>query len=125
MGASIERGQSGEALAERYLLGQGLTILERGWRSGALEVDLIAQEADELVIVEVKTRSLQAGYPSPIEAVDRRKQRNLIRAANAYLIEKRLQLSVRYDVVGILLSPIEGEVIVEHVRSAFYPSMRS
>lgn len=125
MGASIERGQSGEALAERYLLGQGLTILERGWRSGALEVDLIAQEADELVIVEVKTRSLQAGYPSPIEAVDRRKQRNLIRAANAYLIEKRLQLSVRYDVVGILLSPIEGEAIVEHVRSAFYPSMRS
>lgn len=125
MGASIERGQSGEALAERYLLGQGLTILERGWRSGALEVDLIAQEADELVIVEVKTRSLQAGYPSPIEAVDRRKQRNLIRAANAYLIEKRLQLSVRYDVVGILLSPLEGEAIVEHVRSAFYPSMRS
>lgn len=125
MGASIERGQSGEALAERYLLGQGLTILERGWRSGALEVDLIAQEADELVIVEVKTRSPQAGYPSLIEAVDRRKQRNLIRAANAYLIEKRLQLSVRYDVVGILLSPLEGEAIVEHVRSAFYPSMRS
>lgn len=125
MGASIERGQGGEALAERYLLGQGLTILERGWRSGALEVDLIAQEADELVIVEVKTRSPRAGYPSAIEAVNLRKQRNLIRAANAYLAEKKLQLSVRYDVVAIQLSPVDDEAILEHVRSAFYPSLRS
>lgn len=122
MGASTERGQRGEALAERYLLEQGMTILERGWRYRRLEVDLIAQEADELVVVEVKTRSTKGGYPSATEAVDGRKQRNLIRAANAYLLQKGLQLSVRYDVVVIQLSSVEDEAILEHIRSAFYPS---
>ncbi|MFV2066160.1 MAG: YraN family protein [Pirellulales bacterium] len=112
-------GQRGEVAAARYLKGQGYTIVARGDRSPWGEIDLVAVDGRTVVFVEVKTRrSHDRGHPA--EAVDLRKQRQITRAALAYL--KRHQLlenACRFDVVAVTW-PIEARrPTIEHFRSAF------
>ena len=118
-------GDEGEDVAAAYLEAQGLVVLERQYRFERAEVDLVCFEpatayerGGELVFVEVKTRT-GLGYGRPEEAVTEAKQRQVIRAAQAYLHERRLEGSpCRFDVVGVLLKG-EAEPEVEHFRDAF------
>ena len=74
------------------------------------EVDLIALDRSTVVFVEVKTRT-QPGFGSPLEAVDRRKQRQIQRAAQQYLTENRLHdRDARFDVVGVWWDERPGAV---------------
>ena len=73
-------------MATKYLVDQGYVILDRNYRKGHQEADIIALDNDELVIVEVKTRSGDTWF-APEEAVDHRKRRNLIRVANNYILK--------------------------------------
>ncbi len=123
MGATAQKGWFGEEVACRYLEGLGCSILERNWRWGHKELDIIAQEGRELLIVEVKLRQAR-DYARAVEAVDTKKQQHLIRAANAYVQYKKLELSVRYDIIGIELKP-DNSYTIEHIKNAFYPRMRS
>ncbi|MBO7499129.1 MAG: YraN family protein, partial [Bacteroidaceae bacterium] len=68
-----ETGRRGEDLATAFLLSKGYGILERNWKSGRKEIDIIAQDGRDLVFVEVKTRSSEDVLPA-IEAVDARKR---------------------------------------------------
>ena len=71
------------------------------YRCGAGEVDLIALDRCTVVFIEVKTRT-QPGFGTPFEAVDRRKQRQIQRAAQQYISENRLHArDARFDVVGV------------------------
>lgn len=111
-------GKKGEQLAKEYLLQKGWQLLEENWRVEHKEVDLIFREGDELVIVEVKTRSTDYfGYPE--EAVSVAKEKHLIHAAEAYLEEHNLDMEVRYDVVAIIMR--NGRQELTHIPDAFYP----
>lgn len=113
-------GKKGEDLAVAYLEAKEYKILERNWRFGKGEVDVICTHAAYVVIVEVKTRSTGFFGP-PEEAVNKKKQRFLIRAADAYVNEKDLQLEVRYDIVSIILSAETHSI--KHIEDAFYPTL--
>ena len=75
-----ELGQLGEELACEWLREMGHTILERNWRSGHLEVDIISYDADGIHFVVVKARQESIQAP-PQMSVDWQKQRNIVQAA--------------------------------------------
>ena len=111
-----DTGKRGEELAAGYLRKAGFTILEKNWRRGYLEVDLICLDGDYLVLVEVKTRAdLRHGLPE--EAVTKKKERHLLEAAELYLDLKNMQNEVRFDIVSVWDS--EAEVRINHIREAF------
>lgn len=116
-------GKLGEALAVEALAGAGYAILERNWRCDHLEVDFIALKDDRVIFVEVKTRSNID--EDPLAAVTAQKMRRLVRAANAYLAQKKLPHEPQFDIVAISGDPESGEARVEHIRDAFFPPLRS
>jgi putative endonuclease len=117
----IRLGRTGESLAVEYLLEEGYEILERNWRFRHIEVDIIARDRDQLVIAEVKTRTGNS-YGEPYTAVDIRKQRALIFAAERYIFSRNLDLDVRFDIVSIIID--HNRTVVEHIRDAFHPTAR-
>lgn len=118
MATHNDLGTQGEELAVAHLQKQGYTILDRNWRFGKEEIDIIAQMADELVIVEVKTRNSDF-FGQPHEFVSRAKQNHLIRAAHAYVEKHDLDLEVRFDIIGVIINK-NGEWL-EHLEDAFQP----
>jgi putative endonuclease len=110
-------GKQGERVAEQYLKRKGYKVVERNYRCAAGELDLIVLDRRVVVFVEVKTRTGH-GFGTPLEAVEFRKQRKMIQAAQFFLTAKRLhQRDARFDVVGI--SWPSGEPVVEHIENAF------
>ena len=81
-------GRLGEKFAEQVLCLQGYRILERNYRCRDGEIDLIADKDEELFFIEVKTRR-NSWFGQPCEAVDRRKQMNLRKAAQSYVAKNR------------------------------------
>lgn len=116
---NIKLGKLGEDLATDYLVSKGYTIFERNWRNHHKEIDIIAFDGKMLVIVEVKTRQTD-DFGTPDLAVDRRKQRLLIAAANAYIFSHNIDYETRFDIITVVLK--EGqEPNIEHLEDAFYP----
>ena len=113
-----QTGHAGEDMALSYLLKNGYTILDSNWRFGHLEVDLIALDHHTLVFIEVKTRSTDI-FVSPIKAVHRQKQQNIIRAANTYLLKHHYTYEVRFDIIAILKT--NKETRLEHLKDAYSP----
>ena len=110
-------GKQGERVAEHYLKKKGYKVVERNYRCAAGELDLIVLDRRVVVFVEVKTRTGH-GFGTPLEAVEYRKQRKMIQAAQFFLTAKRLhQRDARFDVVGV--SWPSGEPVVEHIENAF------
>lgn len=112
-----ELGKQGEQWALQFLKAKGYTILETNWRHEKEEVDIIARDKDELVIVEVKTRSTDA-FGDPEEAVTPQKARRLIRAAEAYVLKHNLDIDTRFDIISILVK--NGKRTIRHITDAFY-----
>lgn len=116
---NIKLGKLGEDLATDYLVSKGYTIFERNWRNHHKEIDIIAFDGKMLVIVEVKTRQTD-DFGTPDLAVDRRKQRLLIAAANAYIFRHNIDYETRFDIITVVVK--EGqEPNIEHLEDAFYP----
>ncbi len=110
-------GRWGEDIAARYLRKKGMKILGRNVRSPVGELDIVAQHGRTLVFVEVKTRrGVSHGHPQ--EAVGATKQRQIMRAAQWYLVERKLdRLQPRFDVVAVRG---DGEFAdIEHFPGAF------
>jgi putative endonuclease len=113
-----ETGHRGEEIALEFLKNQGFVIQEINWKNRHEEIDIIALEGQELVIVEVKTRSgLQFGRPE--ESVSFRKQKNLVNAAEEYIRRKSSDLETRFDIISVLLRGESTEI--RHIRRAFSP----
>lgn len=111
-------GAYGERVAVRYLIDQGMALLDRNWRGTAGEVDIIARDGDDLVFCEVKTRRTETFGP-PIESVGPSKARRIRRLAAEWLTISGLRpREVRFDVVSVRPRP-EGAASVEHLRGAF------
>ncbi|MBI3871445.1 MAG: YraN family protein [candidate division Zixibacteria bacterium] len=113
--------RAGEELAARHLEGLGYEILARNWRSpqSRNELDIIARDASCLVFVEVKTaRSLRFGHP--VEWITTRKQKAIIRAAQAYLEALHpTAREFRFDAIAIAPPGVIGEHALTHVKAAF------
>ncbi|MFT5857982.1 MAG: putative endonuclease [Flavobacteriaceae bacterium] len=114
----IELGREGERLATIHLRSKKHIIHVQNYRYRRGEIDIISETKDFIVATEVKTRQSRS-YGSPINAISRTKQRQLIHVMNAYMIEKMHEKEVRFDVVSIILNQHEQEI--EHIESAFYP----
>ena len=111
-----EFGVTGEQMAARYLEDQGYVILDRNYRKGHKEVDIIALDQGELVVVEVKTRANE-DYFTAEQAVDHRKRQNLIRVANDYVRSHRRTEPLRFDIIAIVGSGANAEI--RHTKNAF------
>ena len=110
-------GTAGEKAAIAYLIQNGYTIVETNWRHRRYELDIIAQSLDELIIVEVKTRSL--GFlESPTEAVTHAKIRRIIAATESYILRSDIDLSIRFDIISVVKTAQGYDV--EHIPNAFY-----
>src|ERR1039457_5754929 len=116
-----ETGKKGEEIAVKFLKNKGYKILETNWRLGRNEIDIIAMDGKIIVVAEVKTRQSNS-FGEPEIAVTREKQKALVRAANAYVRLKHLDLEVRFDIISIILEK-DCEKI-NHIADAFYPLLR-
>ena len=116
-----ELGKMGEKLARDFLMAKGYRILEQNCVCGNKEIDIIALDGKELVIVEVKTRRVQY-LVEPEETVDKYKQRFLIWAAEYYIERNKLDIDVRFDIVANVVDK-NNEHRIEHIENAFYPML--
>lgn len=114
-------GKWGEEYAANYLLGKGYDILERDWRIGHRDIDIIARspEGDTVVFVEVKTRTNDI-VTDPRDAVDLRKIRSIGWTANAYVKQRNVIDLLRFDIISIVGSN-DANADIKHVEDAFNP----
>jgi putative endonuclease len=111
-------GIKGEQIATDFLQKKGYTILNRNWRAGNKELDIVAQKGDTIVFCEIKTRtSHEFGFPE--EAVTRRKQQHIKMAAAAWQEANPGHDYIRFDIVAILLDDT-GIKEIMHFEEAFY-----
>jgi putative endonuclease len=110
-------GEEGERIAEAWLVQRGWRILDRRFRSGHRDLDLVAERSGVVAFVEVKARRGKS-FGHPVEAVNWRKQRELTRSAAVWIARfggsKQL---FRFDVVGVLMD--ESGTRIRHVENAF------
>jgi len=110
-------GELGERIAERWLRRRGWRIVQRRFRSGHRDIDLVVERDGTVAFVEVKARK-GAGFGGPVQAVNYRKRKQLERSAMVWIDRHgREAESYRFDVVGVLLNG--AEVLVCHVENAF------
>ena len=119
----MELGRRGEDVACEFLTGKGHTIVQRNFRSGHLEIDIISLDRNGVHFVEVKSRVAPV-MVSPEENVTMSKQRKVADAALRYLNmakDKRIppDAEVNFDIVAVTFD--RGKEIVEWFPNAFYP----
>jgi len=114
-------GLRGERIAEEWLVRRGWRVVERRFRSGHRDIDLVVErvgaEGRLIAFVEVKTR-VSSGYGGPLGAVHWRKQREMARAARDWMSQSAGPAATfRFDVVGVIYGQGPTEVI--HIENAF------
>lgn len=113
-------GNYGEELAVKFLKEKGFEIIERNYRYGKGEIDIIAKDKNELVFFEVKYRN-NLEYGSPEYALTKSKQRQVRKISELYIMQKGNELTyenARIDVIAILNLPNEKPNI-NHIENAF------
>lgn len=117
-----ETGKQGESVARKYLETNGYTVLETNWRFHHYELDIVATNNEELVVVEVKTRS-ENYLIAPEQAVDRAKIRRIVTASDAYVRMKHIDLPIRFDIMCLIKKGSDYSV-EDHIEDAFYAPIR-
>ena len=106
-------GKKGEKLVEEYLKKRGCKILKRNYRTPFGEADIIALDKDEIVFVEVKTRTSDK-FGLPKEAVTKQKQQTYRKIAQFYWLRTGEEPNARFDVAEVFSN---GEI--EYFKGAF------
>lgn len=110
-------GELGERIAERWLRRRGWRVVQRRFRSGRRDIDLVVERDGTVAFVEVKARK-GAEFGGPVQAVNHRKRKELERSALVWIDRHgREAESYRFDVVGVLLNG--ADVRICHVENAF------
>ena len=110
-------GELGERIAERWLRRTGWRVLQRRFRSGHRDIDLVVEREGTIAFVEVKARRGDR-FGQPVEAVNWRKQKELTKSAQVWIDRHgRAEDSYRFDVVGVLMTG--DRVRIRHVEHAF------
>ena len=116
-------GRMGEDLACDYLVRHGHTIVDRNWRGGHLEIDIVSLDTVGIHFVEVKSRVAPVSS-SPEENVGYYKQRRIVAAATKYLHSEKKMSQMRdrevfFDVFSVIF---EGEKTeVNYFPQAYIP----
>ncbi len=110
-----ELGTWGEEQAADFLIHKGYTILERDWKSGHRDIDIIATNGQVVVFVEVKARRNRI-FGEPEDAVDYMKMHNLRAAINHYVKFKNIRLDIRFDVITVVGTPYMGQAEITHIE---------
>ena len=113
----IKIGKEGEDEACRYLESEGYQIMEKNFRYGSAEIDIIAERQGWLVFTEVKLRS-GGSFGPPEIFVNRAKRDNIRRAAREYLYRKNWSGNLRFDVIAITRRQGRDEIF--HITDAFH-----
>jgi len=94
-------GNAAEDIAAAFLIERGMTVTHQQYRTRVGEIDVIAQDGDEIVFVEVKARKTnEFGYPE--ESVTRQKLNKIMYAGEIFLKTHQLERSrYRIDVIAI------------------------
>jgi putative endonuclease len=110
-------GELGERIAERWLRRQGWRVVNRRFRNGHRDIDLVVERDRTIAFVEVKARK-GADFGGPVEAVNWRKQKELTKSAYVWIERHGQPLEqYRFDVVGVL---VDGKAVrIRHVPDAF------
>ena len=109
-------GTEGEKLALDYLIANRYEVLEKNYTYLKAEVDIIAFKENTLIAVEVKTRS--SGYfGNPQDFIHPKKIQLLVLAIDHYVLEKDLDVAVRFDVIAIVKQ--KNAFQIEHLKDAF------
>ncbi len=118
MASHNQLGNKGEQIARNYLTKKGYIIKEQNWRYKHKEIDIIALKDEQLIIVEIKTRSSD-DWQHPSESITNAKIKFLVDATEAYIMEHDLDMETRFDVVSVIKNKNEWQI--EHEEEAFYP----
>jgi putative endonuclease len=117
-------GKWGEDYAADYLQKKGYILLERDWTYGRSkrDIDIICKTPDltTVVFVEVKSRG-KDDVTDPEDAVDRKKMRHLMVAADEYVKSHDISEELRFDIVAIIGKRNSKQVKVNHIEDAFNP----
>ncbi|MEI6817249.1 MAG: YraN family protein [Bacteroidota bacterium] len=113
-------GKQGEDMACQHLCKNGYEVLGRNLFFRKAELDIVAKKGNDLVFVEVKTRT-KGSLMSPEQAVDMRKQRLIIEAASDYIEKMDVDMDARFDIISVVVNGSESTI--EHIESAFFPSI--
>ncbi len=117
MAEHTDFGKQAEQHAVEYLESKGYRIVAKNFRYQKAEIDIIAENDKFLIIIEVKARANNL-FIEPYEAVDKRKIKLIVSAADAFLREKQYEKEVRFDIVSIIRG--EGNQLkIQHIENAF------
>jgi len=113
-------GKFGEQLAKDFLVKHGYEIVSGHWQKRVGEIDVIALEPDnnELVFVEVKTRTSTAfGYPE--ETVNKKKLQKIYKTAQWFLFTNQYpgKQNWRIDVISIILDKTNNKAEITHFKN--------
>ncbi len=117
MAAHNDLGKQGEDKAVALLVSKGHQLLERNYRFGRDEVDIITKQGKNIVFVEVKTRS-GVSFGHPEEFVDKKKRKAMKKVADEYMFRNKLEEAIRFDIVAILTEKNKMELL--HIEDAFF-----
>ena len=117
-----ETGKQGESVAKRYLEENGYDVLETNWRFHHYELDIVATDGKELIIIEVKTRS-DNYLIAPELAVNKGKIRRIVTASDAYARMKGVDMPIRFDII-CLIKKGDSYFVENHIEDAFFAPMR-
>ncbi|MBE7084542.1 MAG: YraN family protein [Clostridiales bacterium] len=106
-------GRKGEKAVEKFLKKSGLKILHRNFQTPFGEADLVAEENDEIVFIEVKTRASNA-YGSGVEAVGKTKKERYYKIARYYGLQTGEEVNARFDV-----AEVDGDWNINYYKNAF------
>ena len=108
----------GEESAVKFLIDKGYEIIKRNFRTKFGEIDIVAKEKDEIVFIEVKTRSSKK-YGIPREAVDKNKIKHIINVSKYFILKNNLKNSfLRYDIIEIYAS--KNNYTINHIKNVFF-----
>lgn len=117
MGKTQIIGNGGEAFVAEYLKKKGYIISAKNYRCKFGEIDVIAENDDEILFVEVKTRA-ENSKVRPYEYVNNPKQKRIITTANIYLQHNGFGLKPRFDVAEVFVSQ-NGTMRLNYFENAF------
>lgn len=116
---TLEIGRQGERFAAEYLVKNHFTIRAKNYFSRFGEIDIVAQKDDLLIFCEVRSRHI-GSLASPVETVDKRKQRKIIKTAYLYLLENPVDLQPRFDVIAVIFEDCCRVKSINHIENAFF-----
>lgn len=114
----IELGKAGETIAVNHLISVGHKIVDRNFTWKKSEIDIVSKFENQLIVTEVKTRNSDA-LGKPYLSVNRKKQQQIIKVTNQFIIQNNVLEEIRFDIISIVLN--RKRMNLEHIENAFYP----